>query len=435
MSPVIRRLKLYGLNAESYTTQDVLDYQFAKNIRNLSPDVYKKLVTALPVLNLEYGVLCNQLAKHLSLGNLSNIDVIREELIAALMLSDLLEHIHHHYINVPREAKRFQQHQKDIRHLLKQLCACESKVAPLYVEPVDEGLSLSQHIREITLNVNWYRLTFIRSKRVFNIIDTLENVHPQYHELVQGVDKYINPILLLLSFCYFVPRLSTNIILLLKHTLPWGSMSDEEKKLGWFTRLEVQLQRRWFEIGNDSAWITVGLINAFLLTGVLAPAGVYLSLGFFAFDIGMAVLRATIELKRIYDLRSQYLEMLEKEKDDNAIKAILEFQKHLNRRIRFEIIRLGLNVATVTAIFLAMCFAIPALASNPVIPLVGAIWLVAICFVSFILNQILERYRPDENFQKAPGVATLGLFSKNNVKNKPMLSDLKDIPTELNLNI
>ena len=72
----------------------------------------------------------------------------------------------------------------------------------------------------------------------------------------------------------------------------------------------------------------------------------------------------------------------------------------ISNRINFEKLRLGLHLAGIIAIFLAMSLAIPALAINPVIPLIGAILLIVIWAATFILTRNLEQYRPNDNVEK-----------------------------------
>lgn len=73
------------------------------------------------VLSLEYSLLGQQLrAKFLS-THLFQQKEIEEQLITALMMAELLEHIHQYYLNVPREVVRLRQHQKLYRELLAEL--------------------------------------------------------------------------------------------------------------------------------------------------------------------------------------------------------------------------------------------------------------------------------------------------------------------------
>lgn len=428
MNPVINRLKKSGLDFTLFTAQDVLDHQFSCKIKSLSLDEYRKIVAQHQVLQLEYSVLSNQLVNHLTPHDHYPMDRIREKLIAALMFAELLEHLHLYYLDVPREVEPLRRQQKVYRELLTYLALHPSSESLPDIQTVAVGLSLSQHVRAATLETNWYRLLFIRCKRVLDVIEAFEACTPGYREFVMQMDKYANPIIAYLGWCFYLPRLFTNLILLLKHTIPWSSMSEEEKSLGWLTRLSAQIQRRWFELGNDVVWVTVGLINCFLLVGALSPFGTYLTITFYAFDVLMAAMRAAIELTRLSDLQHDYQSMLEQEQDEENKREIEEYMGCLKHRMHFEMVRLGMNIASTTAIFLAMCFAIPAFAINPIIPLIGAVWLVAICVVGFSFTRILEYYRPSDNVEKASGIHSFGLFAKRTM-NKNL------IPTEPQLDM
>jgi hypothetical protein len=202
-------------------------------------------------------------------------------------------------------------------------------------------------------------------------------------------------------------------------------MTDEEKELDWWTRLEAQIKRRWFELGNDSVWITVGLLNCFVLVGTLAPLAFYLTLFAFAFDVANNSLRAYIELNRLYKLQEEYNVLLRTEENLENRKAIQDYQNYITHRIEFERLRLGFSIATTSAVFVAMCFALPMFAVNPVIPFIGALLLIAIWVASYSLTQVLERYRPNDAVERPANVATLGFFApkpqENSVPSSPEL--------------
>lgn len=431
MNPVINRLKENGLDFSSYLPQEVVDRQFSDAIKTLPVHNFRSLVKQHQVMQLEYSILCHQLVTRLTPQDDYKVDNIKEELVVALMLAELLEHLYLYYLNVPREVEQLRKHQKIYRGILSQLGLNPSHNRMPQLQNMGAGLSLSQQIRGLTLESNWYRLLLIRSKRVLNVIETFEACTPGYKEFVKQLDKYANPVIAFLGWLFFMPRLFTNLVLLFKHTIPWSSMSDEEKSLGWQTRLIAQLERRWFELGNDVVWITVGFINCFLLTGALSPLAIYLTVTFYAYDIILALIRAAIELIRISDLKHDYTCLLNSEPDEGKQKETEHFIDCLNHRMYFEMMRLGMHVAQTTAIFLATCFAIPAFAVNPIIPLIGAVWMVAICLVGFIFTRVLENYRPQDNVEKAPGLLSFGLFAKNTTVKKDFRQDINhEVVTE-----
>lgn len=406
MNPVIRHLKNIGIDLSLADEHNSLLWA-------LGPDSYRKIMPNYAMLHLEYSVLCQQLTVNLNFINKENEAQIIEQLIASLTLAELLEHIYLYYLNIPREVRRLRQHQKIYRAKLADLKGYSLPTDVPEVDAVNVGISLSQQIRETTLNKNWYRLLLVRIKRLLDLIDTVGTGSAGFRQFVVLMDKYTNPVLPYLAWCFLLPRLMTNLILTIKHTIPGSWMTEEEQSVGWASRLAIQLQRRWFELGNDSVWVAVGVINCFLLTGVLAPVGMYVTVSFFAYDIVLGSLRACIELNRLYRLQQEYTELLVGEKNEGSRNSLLNFQKQLQKRIDFDIFRLAINVTTLTVIFLAMCFAIPAFALNPVIPLIGATCLVAVSLVSFIVSRCQEQDRPNDAIEKSSGVSSLGLFKKN----------------------
>jgi hypothetical protein len=421
MLPLIRRLQ------ETFTElplievgQNPLNWTFTARIKQLGPDFYKKAIPLHLVMNLEYSLLCQQIRSKFLSGRLLAQDEIVEQLIAALMLAELLEHIYQHYLIVPREVTRLRKQQILYRELLAGI------VAPLPLnatKKVDESASLSQEIRNRTININLYRLLFIRSKRTLDLIAILNSSSEAYCKFVKNLDNVAAPVLVHLAWFFYLPRLLVNLFLVIKHTVPHAWMSEEEKSLGWSVRFQAQMKRRWFELGNDIAWVSVGLINCFILTGVLAPVGAYLSIACFGFDILMSLTRTYIELNRLYELEKHYLTMQSQATTRQEQKQIKEYLKTIENQIDFERLRLGSHVTTTTTVFFAMCCSAPLFAANPVIPLLAAIVLVSLCLLNFALVQIINERRPKDTIEAPSGLAKLGFFSKKEPELIELLSE------------
>lgn len=409
MTPVIRHLRTNFLELPLPAAEPSLNWTFDASVKELGPDFYAQIVSIHPVLNMEYSILCNQLRHNFSFPEQISRDQIIDQLTAALMLAELLEHLHLHYLIVPREVARLRRHQEVYRSLLMEMGGYTFTPQPVKV--INVGLSLSQQVRDNTVLLNWFRLLLTRSKRVLNFLDLVGTGSESFRNFVGLLDKYTNPVFAYVAWCFFIPRFATNLFLITKHTIPWPWMDDKEKDLGWWTRLEAQMKRRWFELGNDSVWITVGLLNCFVLVGALGPLSVYVTLLAFAFDIANTSLRAYIELRRLFKLQEEYAALLQKEGNPENRKAIQDYQNYITHRIEFEKLRLGLSVAGTSAVFIAMCFALPMFAVNPIIPFVGALLLIAIWVASYSLTQVLEKYRPNDTVEKPSNVATLGLFA------------------------
>ena len=409
-TPLIRRLqKLFPELPFVQVEHDPLNWTFTESIKKLGPEFYRKIIPLHLVLNLEYSLLGQQLRTKFLTQQVINSNALIKELITALMMAELLEHIYQYYLIVPREVIRLRQQQELYRQLLAEVIM----IAPTKeITQVNVGLAFSQQVRTATVNANLYRLLLIRSKRALDLIMILDTGSEKYRYFVQTLDKYTDPVLAHLSWIFFLPRLSVNLFLLLKHTIPGDWMEEKENSLGWSVRFNAQIQRRWFELGNDINWFTAGFINCFWLTGVLAPIGMYLSLTCFALDVVLSATRVYIELKRLHDLHKQYTHMLCQPSTVEEKNEIKEHLKTIENQILFEQLRFGSHLLTTIGIFLSMACAIPLFPVNPVIPVVGAICLVLICFINFALVHVINEHRPQDTIEFSSGVTRLGFFSK-----------------------
>ena len=428
MTPVIIHLR--SLFSEfPLLSEESRYWTFDEKIKNLGPDFYSKFVSLHPVLNLEYSILCHQIRHNFSHPQQVSHDQVIEQLTSALMIAQLLEYTALHYLIVPREVVRLRRQQRVYMELLAEMADYTFSTKLFNPDsPVDAGLSLTQRIREHTAQINWYRLLITRSKRVLNFLDLVGTGSETYRNFIGFLDKYTNPFFAYLAWCFFIPRLSTNIFLIFKHTIPWPWMDDKEKSLHWLIRFEAQIKRRWFELGNDIVWVALGLANCFILTGALAPFSIYFTLFAFAFDVANSSLRTFIELDRLNNLQKYYAELYKQSDNEATRKSIKEYQHFLSNRINFEKLRLGLHLAGTIAIFLAMSLAIPALAINPVVPLIGAILLIIVWGATFTLTRTLEQYRPNDNVEKPSNVAQIGFFSRKNT----MVQQTEELDLQVN---
>jgi len=425
MTPVIKRLQSKLPDLPIPDRAQSLVWNFDQQIKIMDADFYRQVVAMHPILNIEYSILCTQLRHSFSFPDQIKKDVLVDQIISALILAELLELVHLHYLNVPREVSRLRRQQAIYRNLLVELEVYN--FSPRGEKAIEVGLSLSQQIRDTTLATNWYRLLFIRSKRALDFIDMVGTGSASYKKFVLVLDQYANPFLAYFAWCFYIPRLSTNLFLILKHTIPGPWMKDEEHILGWIVRFQAQLNRRWFEVMNDSVWFGVGLVNCFLLVGSLSPVGMYLAIFFYVFDVANAALRAYIELNRLFELYITYTTMQQHELNPDERKIIADYQVCLANRINFEKLRLGLTVGNTIAILIAMGFAAPVFAINPVIPLIGAVLLVLICIISFTLTRMVENYRPKDNLEPPTNLEKMGFFARQDTSIPPS-PELIDAP-------
>lgn len=413
MNPVIERLNntLFTEHPLGIDAADPVEWAFAKRIKELKPDFYRKIIPSHLILNMEYSFLGQQIRLNLSGKQLVQEKQIVEQLAAAIVLAELLEHVYQHYLLVPREVERLRAQQQLYRALFMEI----KKAEPASVDKPDleqAGWSFSQEVRQGTININLYRLLLVRSKRVLDLIAALEGGASWYRQFIGNLDRCTDPWLPHLAFFFYVPRLVVNLGLLIKHTVPGFWMAQNVKDLGWSVRLQGQLLRRWFELANDIPWVAIGFVNGYLLTGAWGPIGIYLSIAFFGYDAVVSATRAYLERGRLYELRKQYEEMLSRAVDKSAIEQHLQT---LEQQITFETLRLWSHVATTTGIFLAMACGAPFFAATPAVALVGAIALVVICFINFALVALINQKRPQDMVEMPSGGLTkLGFFAKRN---------------------
>ncbi|MGC1183111.1 hypothetical protein [Legionella sp.] len=447
MNPVLKRLQ-ETLFDQAIGFDDPNSLNMTLSVRNR---FYRKIVCSHLILHSEYNLLGQQIRANLLSPHPVKEEHIVEQLIAARLLATLLEYVYQYYLIVPREVECLRRQQQLYCELLNEidvtlvdftvlhsvhgkqpsmeLCyklfTQLKKINAIFPEEkVHVGASFSQQVRVQTININLYRLLFIRSKRLLDLISTLSFSADWYHRVISNLDKYTDPFLRHVAWFFYVPRLITNLFLLLKHTLigPW--MKQEERMLSWNIRFQGQMLRRWFELGNDLAWVGVGIVNSFILTGVLAQIGIYLSIAFFGFDVAMSSVRTYIELNRLAELRKKYRSMITTENKDE----IDQFLGLLDKQFNFELLRLGSHVMSTLGIFLSMCCAAPLVATYPIIPLVGATCLVLICFINFALVPIIAHKRPKDIIEiPSGGVKKLSFFAK---RNEPIIRfDIEQVET------
>lgn len=346
---------------------------------------FRQLVKEHHSLQFEYSVLCSQLA-HDKTITLQQIEL-------ALLMAGLLEHVYCYYLVIPREVMRIRGEQAIYRDLL-QLALAKPK-------PNHASLFASKTIRELTVSSNWPRLFLLRVRRLLLTINPLTVNLPGYRQFINGMEHYTDPVIPYVSWIFFIPRLLTNLCLTAKHVIPGAWMGEHERNLGWQTRFNAQMSRRWFELGNDSVWFTFGLIGCFVLTGVLAPISFYIGVGCQAFDVMLASVRAHVELSRLTKIEEKYTNMLAQDSIQPADREQIEgFLFHLQRRIAHEKKRVYLSVINNCVLLLTVILILPLFVSTPVIPLLGAILSVLNTILCYSAMKYIDSHKPSDKLQK-----------------------------------
>ncbi len=234
-------------------------------------------------------------------------------------------------------------------------------------------------IRQLTGEINWYRLFFlVRLRRAFIAIDKIQSVCGQYHEFVKALDK-MGPALNYIGWVFYVPRFLTNLGLVTKHLISGAPLTDE-------------LSKRWYELANDGVWLMVGLINCFALTG--NPA-LFLTVGLYFFDI-LTSIGKSIQKIRHYDSTIKSLQKQAEALDVNSPKR-QQIEQEINQLKSMkghEKKQVKLNVGVAIGLFICMGMTALALAFPPAgvgLVVAAGITTLLICLFQKVMTKKLQK--------------------------------------------
>ncbi len=342
---------------------------------------YQCLLVEHQQIVIDFEAICNQIIT-------DSAACTKEQLRAGILLAKFLEC---NYKNL----KMYGFHEKTQRYI-KALYALNADDAELWKPAVERPLNhaldivVDSYIRERTAFYNFWRLLFIRTKRLLEALVAVIVWSP-YIQIVKQFSKYSSPLLAIVSWLFYVPRLLTNIYLVIAHFYAY-LIADEIQKKYYYSLFCVQFHYRWFELFNDTLWFLGGLSTCFVLVGSLQPLAVYFTIIFYVYDILLPCIRFYIERNRAITLYNQYV-------DSFAISALdkqqlLSYCECLQQKINFEKKRLLVSVINTTLLTIAMVICLPAFAISPVIPIFGAILLIAITVGCYVINKKVEALRP-----------------------------------------
>lgn len=436
MTPVIERLRSNFAGFPLPTEEPSSDWVFREKLEALSqnnPTFYNKIIRANPELIIEYGLLRQQLKKTLDNPGTRSIQQVTDQLTAALMMAELLEYLHDYYLITPAEVIRFRAHQKLYKKLLSERNVYVFPPREFLPQPLIDPTTITNFIREKTGMSNWLRQLIARYVRFLSVLAFTVVNTSSYNAFIQHMNKFTGPFFSYLSWCFFIPRLTANLVMIIGYTLPHSALTPQQKSLDLNVRLLGQLQGRWFEVGNDLVWLLAGILNCFFLIGPLAPIALYVTIGAFAFDVFNSGLRAVIELGRLYRLKQDYTERLIQTDDLQQRRDIEEHLEFLDQRLEFEAWRAGLHFAGTMFTVSAMFLAIPALAINPVVPLIGAIVMVLLVVALYKISQDLESQRPNDTLEQESALKQLSFFAKKDqvLQNDSKKEDMEYEPSNV----
>lgn len=403
MNPVIQRLaKDYSQSFVAINTSgddNQAHWIFQGELEKFTADFYAKIVPNHLILSLEYTLVRQQINQSRA-ASVVDHPLFKDQLEEALVLNELLERVYSLYLNVPREVKRLRNEHKELKRLFQDeyILLNAAKRIKFHGIPaeVEVGFSFAHWVRKWHPDVNLVRLLNNRGIRLLDVIAMIAVKAKNYQHFVLLVDTHLRPVMPYVACVFFLPRLLMNLFMLLKHTISGSWMSEQEKTLIWTARLKTHFGRRWFEVSNDVAWFFASIINCFVLVGALSPFGLYVSLTFFSYDVFLSAIRTYRELSVLDNLKQIYTTMLN-DLDDKAKEYPLQKQQlegyltQIRKRREYEQLRLGFHVLSTVSVVLAVSCALTMFAGCPVIPLVGALWLVIVCVLNIKINAYIDK--------------------------------------------
>lgn len=246
-----------------------------------------------------------------------------------------------------------------------------------------------------TRNNHW-RLgsTRLRREGAF-LIPYLQN--DTYSSVFNTFDPYIRRGLAYVNWMFFIPRLTLNCSLLYHHLLNERELNPLERTFTQWTRFRTHWTRFWFEMIADMYWILNGLIICFVLNGgVLSGPGLYLSMTVQALDLFISIIRACIELYRLYSMKC----------DLKALNPNFDMDGDMWGRLRFEAFALGYNVFHFSLLMLSLCLTLPSMAAiSTMWPVVGGACAVMMTVATYFMQGYLNQTR-DSLYQPKPEALT-----------------------------
>ncbi len=360
------------------------EQSFAAQIRARTPAANTELVVQHAKINIEYSVLCSKIACEWS----SNTLEFREQMEEALQTAELLEMIYRDYMDVPRESDRLQKEQALMRAWLnREGVTRQTEANQLYV---------SKWIRENTAFVNLPRLFTVRARRLLMAIAPLTEAASPYRQSMQAIDQYAAPFLSHLAWLYFIPRITDHLVMIVKHTIEHDGMTDEEKALGWQTRLKLQLQARWPDLSNDLPWMIANCVSCFVLVGPLLPYSIILSICMQFYEIIQVICLYVLETNNLHQQRDDYISARnENPADSEEYRTVDAYIEHLNRRIDYETDRLWIPIINATVLLLAIILAAPIFA--PGYAVAGGVIAVSSTIGAYAARKYVESEKPPAN--------------------------------------
>ena len=172
-----------------------------------------------------------------------------------------------------------------------------------------------------------------------------------------------------------------------------GQLEPLERNLDWSVRLQAHWKRCWVEVIPDLYWIAVGLKVCFWLPGgVLTPVGIALSLTVQALDLLTSILRAGIELHRLYKMAYNL----------DQLNCPRKIQDEMEKRFWFEAFALGYMVFHFSILMISLCLTLPSMAAvSTMWPVIGGFNATLMTVVTYHMQNYFNQRRQAE-FEPRP---------------------------------
>lgn len=423
MSAILQRLqRLKTEFPKPFKSSSDPEWRFSQRLRKKDTNFFRPLLGECYALNIEYEALCIRLAQNIR--EQEDIERNVDDIISALLLTELLDLVAEDF-NYVFQSNALLDHNKQT---LRAWLMTQGIVFLQEPKKTDEqNNSLKKRIREETQTWNIVRLLSQRGRRFMLVFGSyFSNIELVYGG-IEWIDFYLNPFVRHITWFFFLPRLMTNLYEGIKHTIPGSWMSERERALSFLDRFSLKLTQYGFEIGNDAGWVTVGLINGFILTGALLPFALYVSIGLQTLDVFLLSIKAYTRLKPLQKVLAHYQDLLDDPELSKADKEnISNHICYLQKRIDSERKKLCLAILNSAIILASFLFAVPAFAIHPVVPLIGALIAVVSTLIFYAIDIKMMKDKPSLKMPElkektiSPSASSLGLFAVKS--ERPVLS-------------
>ena len=357
-----------------------LDWAFIETIESKPLD-FHHVIRKRAIIMAQYRVYCAHVIR-LAQKKPKDTATLIKELEKTLKMATLLKKIYQH-LDEHDDINRMSQ---DKAILLSILFKYQHPLETLPFVFPNLQPSLSQQLRSFIAQTNLSRLASIRNRR-FILSCLLFTVFSECRPIVNALEIVTQPFFLHLSWLFFLPRLTLNLLSIIKETIanPW--MSNHKHKLPWTIRLEAYMNthRRGYELWTDAVWFVGGIALCFFITSSWLTLRGIIGIAMQVSDVILMTIRSISEIERLMILKNLHIE------NPNYLEALEE-------RIRFEKKVSFVAISSNVFMLFSLVTLIPAIATlHPLIPFLGALMAVATTVYVILENTKINALEPQIN--------------------------------------